>query len=36
MPRGEPAGKHPDALDGCDNLAEGGEETRGAYRKGWR
>lgn len=34
--RGEPAAKYPDALAALRKLAEGGEETRGAYRKGWR
>ena len=34
--RGEPASKYPEALAALRRLAEGGEETRGAYRKGWR
>jgi putative protease len=34
--RGEPASKYPDALASLRRLAEGGEETKGAYRKGWR
>jgi putative protease len=34
--RGEPLARHAAALDRLRRLAEGGEETRGAYRKGWR
>jgi putative protease len=34
--RGEPLTHHAAALERLRRLAEGGEETRGAYRKGWR
>jgi putative protease len=34
--RGEPLARHAAALERLRRLAEGGEETRGAYRKGWR
>ena len=33
---GQPASAHPAVLERLRRLAEGGEETRGAYRKGWR
>jgi putative protease len=33
---GQPLAMHADALERLRRLAEGGEETRGAYRKGWR
>ena len=34
--RGESLAHHPGAMERLRRLAEGGEETRGAYRKGWR
>jgi putative protease len=34
--RGEALAHHAAALERLRRLAEGGEETRGAYRKGWR
>jgi collagenase-like PrtC family protease len=34
--RGEPLGRHAAAMERLRRLAEGGEETSGAYRRGWR
>lgn len=34
--RGEPLARHAVALERLRRMAEGGEETSGAYRKGWR
>ncbi|KAB7643725.1 ubiquinone anaerobic biosynthesis protein UbiU [Polymorphobacter fuscus] len=34
--RGEPAARHAGALQRLRRLAEGGEETRGAFKKGWQ
>jgi len=34
--RGEKLDRHAAALERLRRLAEGGEETSGAFRKGWR